>query len=60
METNSTENIEWEIMNKENIAGWEIHYGYENEKKKWEWYDGYKIVIYKMKDKSKVEWKIIE
>ena len=48
---------EWESENKADIIGWEIHYGYKNENKEWVWYDGFKMIIFEMKDKTKKEFK---
>jgi hypothetical protein len=55
----------WETENRENIIGWEVHYGYENkckngcsiEEQGWKYFDGYTVVIFNMKDKRKIEFK---
>lgn len=48
---------QWERGNQHNIAGWDIAWGYKNEKKEWEWYDGFQMVIFKMIDETTVEFK---
>jgi hypothetical protein len=48
----------WEKENQHNITGWETHFSKEISKGVWERYDGFKIVIFNMKDKSTKEFKI--
>lgn len=58
----------WEMENKENIVGWEIHYGFEKkckggacriEEEGWKWFGDHVLIIYKMKDKTTHEFKIM-
>ncbi len=47
----------WEKENQEVISGWEINYGFEGTDKRWVWYDGYSIIIFKMKDRTTKEFR---
>ena len=47
----------WEQENMNKIVGWEVCYAYKNEKKEWVWYDGYAMIIFEMRDKTKIEFK---
>ena len=50
---------QFEKQNKHDIHGWEVHYGFKNvETKSWEQYQGFKMVIFNMKDGSVKEFKI--
>ena len=57
MEKSQIEIEQWEIENKENIIGWDIHYGSEVDKV-WVPYEGYKMIFFKMKDKTRIEFKL--
>ena len=46
---------EWEMENRHNIVGWEHSWG-RKDGKEWVWYEGFSVIIFEMKDGSKVEF----
>lgn len=49
----------FERENADNIVGWEIQYQEKISDTEWKKFPNYRIIIFKMKDGSKVEFKVL-